>query len=145
MGEEWAASTPWQFFASFPDPKLAEAVRTGRRKEFADHGWAAEDVPDPMDPATFQRSKLRWEEADNSELLAVYRELIALRRKHPELSDPRLHPLTVDLDEDRRVVTLHRGRLRVVCNLGGTHVDVPGTVLYSSSSPGAPESVTVLS
>jgi maltooligosyltrehalose trehalohydrolase len=144
MGEEWAASTPWQFFASFPDPKLADAVRTGRRKEFADHGWAAEDVPDPMDPGTFQRSKLRWEEADDSEVLATYRALIALRREHPELSDPRLHQFTVDLDEDRRVVTLHRGRLRVVCNLGGTQVDVPGAVLFSSKSPGAPESVTVV-
>ncbi|MEV6608940.1 malto-oligosyltrehalose trehalohydrolase [Kutzneria sp. NPDC051319] len=144
MGEEWAASTPWQFFASFPDPKLAEAVRTGRRKEFADHGWAAQDVPDPMDPATFERSKLRWEEAADSEVLATYRALIALRRNHPELSDPRLHQFTVDLDEDRRVVTLHRGGLRVVCNLGGTQVDAPGTVLFSSKSPGAPESVTVV-
>jgi maltooligosyltrehalose trehalohydrolase len=144
MGEEWAATTPWQFFASFPDPKLADAVRTGRRKEFADHGWAAEDVPDPMDPATFERSKLRWEEAADSEVLATYRALIALRRRRPELSDPRLHQLSVDLDEDRRVVTLHRGGLRVVGNLGGTQIDVPGTVLFSSKSPGAPESVTVV-
>ena len=62
MGEEWAASTPWQFFASFPDPELAEAVRTGRRREFGRHGWGESEVPDPMDPATYERSKLDWSE-----------------------------------------------------------------------------------
>jgi maltooligosyltrehalose trehalohydrolase len=147
MGEEWAASTPWQFFASFPDPELADAVRTGRRSEFADHGWDAEDVPDPMDPATFERSKLRWAEVDASghaEVLATYRALIALRRARPELSDPRLHRLSVDVDEERRVVVLHRGDLRVVCNLGTGQVETPGAVLFSSAAPGAPESVTIV-
>jgi maltooligosyltrehalose trehalohydrolase len=147
MGEEWAASTPWQFFASFPDPELAEAVRTGRRKEFADHGWAAQDVPDPMDPATFERSKLRWAEVGedgHADVLATYKALIALRRSRPELSDPRLHQLSVDVDEQRRVIVLHRGDLRVVCNLGDGEVEVTGTVLFASATPGAPESVTVL-
>ncbi|MFC0434165.1 malto-oligosyltrehalose trehalohydrolase [Kutzneria buriramensis] len=147
MGEEWAASTPWQFFASFPDPRLADAVRTGRRKEFADHGWAAQDVPDPMDPATFDRSKLRWAEVGeggHAEVLATYKALIALRRSRPELSDPRLHRLSVDIDEQRRVIVLHRGDLRVVCNLGSGQVEAAGTVLFASATPGAPESVTVV-
>jgi maltooligosyltrehalose trehalohydrolase len=147
MGEEWAASTPWQFFASFPDPKLADAVRTGRRSEFAHHGWAAQDVPDPMDPATFQRSKLNWsepEDASHASMLDIYKALISLRRKYPELSDPRLSALTVDVDQRRRVITLHRGDLRVVCNLGGEEVETPGTVLFSSAQPGAPESVTIV-
>ena len=39
MGEEWAASTPWQFFTDHQEPELAEAVRAGRRREFAEHGW----------------------------------------------------------------------------------------------------------
>ncbi len=51
MGEEWGASTPWQYFTDHPDPALADAVRQGRRDEFAAHGWAREDVPDPQDPA----------------------------------------------------------------------------------------------
>jgi len=148
MGEEWAASTPWQFFASFPDPKLADAVRTGRREEFAEHGWAAQDVPDPVDPATFERSKLRWAEAEtagHAEMLATYRALIALRRSRPELADPRLAQLSVDIDEKNRVLVLHRGDLRVVCNLGGGRVEPPpGTVLFSSAEPGGPESVTVV-
>ncbi|WP_211770625.1 malto-oligosyltrehalose trehalohydrolase [Kutzneria sp. CA-103260] len=148
MGEEWAASTPWQFFASFPDPKLADAVRTGRRREFAEHGWDAQDVPDPVDPATFDRSKLRWEEiatAGHAEMLATYKALIALRRSRPELTDPRLRQLSVDIDEENRVVVLHRGDLRVVCNLGDERVEPPpGTVLFSSATPGDPESVTVV-
>ncbi len=48
MGEEWGASTPWQFFTDFDEPALAQAVRVGRREEFAEHGWDAEEVPDPQ-------------------------------------------------------------------------------------------------
>ncbi len=119
MGEEWAASTPWQFFASFPDPELAEAVRTGRREEFAQHGWGATEVPDPMDAVTVTRSTLRWDELDDPAHHAVfdtYRQLIALRKAHPELADPRLDQFVVDSQDD--VVVLHRGSLRVVVNLG---------------------------
>jgi len=100
-----------------------------------------------MDPATFERSKLRWAEISkdgHADVLATYKALIALRRSRPELSDPRLHRLSVDVDEQRRVIVLHRGDLRVVCNLGDGEVEVTGTVLFASATPGAPESVTVL-
>ncbi|MDA2814828.1 malto-oligosyltrehalose trehalohydrolase [Nocardiopsis sp. RSe5-2] len=119
MGEEWAASTPWRFFASFPDPELAEAVRRGRRREFAAHGWS-DAVPDPMDPAAREASVLDWDEraADpHRAVLDAYRELIALRRARPELADPRLDRFTVRASDDGRVLVLHRGRLRVACNL----------------------------
>lgn len=128
MGEEWGASTPWQFFSHFPDPDLREAVRNGRFAEFAEHGWDDVDVPDPNDPATFERSTLRWAEADSgwhAELLDTYRTLLRLRRTHPELADARLTEFTVDFDEDARWIALHRGRLRLACNLGATEVDVP--------------------
>ncbi len=117
MGEEWAATTPWQFFASFPDPELAEAVRTGRREEFATHGWGAGDIPDPLDPATVTRCVLRWSElSDRRAVFDTYRALIALRRTHPELSDPRLDQFTVDSGDSWLV--MYRGTLRVVVNLG---------------------------
>lgn len=120
MGEEWAAGTPWRFFASFPDPELAESVRNGRRREFAAHGWGAADIPDPMDPATRGASVLDWSEphrAPHRAVLDLYRSLIALRRARPELSDPRLDRFTVESEADGRVLTLYRGTLRVVCNL----------------------------
>ncbi|QTR02517.1 malto-oligosyltrehalose trehalohydrolase [Saccharothrix algeriensis] len=141
MGEEWAASTPWQFFASFPDPELAEAVRTGRRREFARHGWGESEVPDPVDPATVERSTLDWSEPSAGEhrrVLELYRSLIALRRSRPELADPRLDRFRVTAGDG--VLELHRGGLRVVCNLGAAAAEVPlgagGEVLLASTGPG---------
>jgi maltooligosyltrehalose trehalohydrolase len=128
MGEEWAASTPWQFFASFPDPDLAEAVRSGRRREFARHGWGEAEVPDPIDPATVERSQLDWAEPGepgHREMLALYRKLIALRRDHPELVDPALDRFEVRGAHDDSWLVLHRGRLRLACNLGTAPVTVP--------------------
>jgi maltooligosyltrehalose trehalohydrolase len=84
QGEEWAASTPFQYFTDHPDRALAEAVRRGRRAEFAAFGWREDEVPDPQDPATRDRSVLRWEERTSPphrDMLAFYRDLIALRRR----------------------------------------------------------------
>ncbi|NIH80076.1 malto-oligosyltrehalose trehalohydrolase [Amycolatopsis viridis] len=135
MGEEWAASTPWQFFASFPDPELAEAVRTGRRREFARHGWGEAEVPDPMDPATVERSQLDWSEpgrAGHREVLELYRALIALRRSRPELSDPWLDRFAVR--SQGSCLVLDRGPLRLVCNFGPDGADLgepAGSVVLS--------------
>jgi maltooligosyltrehalose trehalohydrolase len=146
MGEEWAASSPWQFFASFEDPELAAAVRDGRRKEFAEHGWGAADVPDPMDVATVIRSTLPWAElADpaHREVYNTYRELIALRRRHPELADPRLDRFQVEAADDW--LLLHRGTLRVAVNLGADPARIPAAareVLFGNPEV-AEESVTL--
>ena len=56
------ASTPFQFFSSHPEPELARATAEGRKAEFAEHGWDADEIPDPQDPQTFLRSKLNWGE-----------------------------------------------------------------------------------
>ncbi|WP_370961250.1 malto-oligosyltrehalose trehalohydrolase [Amycolatopsis sp. cg9] len=128
MGEEWAASTPWQFFASFPEPELAEAVRTGRRREFSRHGWGESDVPDPMDAATVDRSRLDWAEVErpaHREVLELYRALIKLRREHPELADPRIDGLRVDSSPDGSWLVLHRGSLRLAVNFGPGPVTLP--------------------
>jgi maltooligosyltrehalose trehalohydrolase len=122
MGEEWGARTPWQFFSYFPDADLREAVRRGRTAEFADHGWGDDvAVPDPNAESTFLDSKLDWDEPTqepHATLLTVHRELIALRKARPELSDPWLDEVEIDIDEELRTVVLHRGRLRVAVNLG---------------------------
>jgi maltooligosyltrehalose trehalohydrolase len=120
MGEEWGAATPFQFFSFMPDAALREAIRRGRTKEFAEHGWDETDVPDPNDEQTFRRSQLDWSEPGtepHATLLRIYRELIALRKCHPELSDPWLDALAVDVDEPARTLVLHRGALRVAANL----------------------------
>jgi maltooligosyltrehalose trehalohydrolase len=83
QGEEWGATTPFQYFTDHRDPTLAQAVTDGRRREFAAFGWRPEDVPDPQDPATFERSVLDWSELERPAHRAVldgYRRLIASRR-----------------------------------------------------------------
>jgi len=140
MGEEWGASTPFQFFSSHPEPELARATVEGRKKEFADHGWDADEIPDPQDPQTFQRSKLDWNEADAGEharLRRLYHDLIALRRSETDLADPWLDHMVIDYDEDQRWIVMHRGRLAVACNLGAETVDLPltGEVVLCSASP----------
>jgi maltooligosyltrehalose trehalohydrolase len=140
MGEEWGASTPFQFFSSHPEPELARATAEGRKKEFAGHGWDADDIPDPQDPQTFQRSKLDWAEPDSEQharLLALYRDLIALRRTETDLADPWLNDLVVDYDEEDRWIVMRRGRLAVACNLSNDPVTVPcaGDLVLSWGSP----------
>jgi maltooligosyltrehalose trehalohydrolase len=120
QGEEWAASTPFQYFTDHEDPVLGAAVREGRRGEFAAFGWDPETIPDPQDPATFQRSKLRWaerEEPPHAAVLAWYRELIAFRRSRPELLDGRLEAVEAEADEEGRTVRVRRGGVVVCCNL----------------------------
>jgi maltooligosyltrehalose trehalohydrolase len=81
MGQEYDEAAPFQFFADFQDPALKKAVSEGRRSEFKDFDFA--EVPDPQDPATFQRSKLTWADAaDNREMLEWYKRLLQLRREY---------------------------------------------------------------
>ncbi|OKH85411.1 malto-oligosyltrehalose trehalohydrolase [Mycobacterium sp. ST-F2] len=149
MGEEWGASTPFQFFSSHPEPELARATAEGRKAEFADHGWAADDIPDPQDPATFLRSKLDWDEVGTGEharLLQLYRDLITLRRTEPDFADPWLDHLRVEFDEADRWIVMHRGAFAVVCNLGEQPVVVPvaGEPVLSSAEPQIGTNATTL-
>ncbi|MGW0736015.1 malto-oligosyltrehalose trehalohydrolase [Streptomyces sp. NPDC002851] len=128
MGEEWGARTPWQFFTDHTDPELADAVRRGRRREFAEHGWSEEDVPDPQDPATRERSCLDWsepEEGHHARVLAWYRKLIALRHTEPDLHDPDLASVRVAYDEDARWLVFRRGDLRIAINLAKDPARIP--------------------
>ncbi len=149
MGEEYAASTPFQFFSSHPEPELAKATAEGRKAEFAEHGWDADDIPDPQDPQTFTNSKLDWAEVDTGEharLRRIYRDLIALRRNHPDLADPWLDNLTVDYNERQGWISVSRGRLRIVCNLGAEQVRIPvtGEVVLAWDEPTVDADSTVL-
>ncbi|NYI42952.1 maltooligosyltrehalose trehalohydrolase [Nocardioides aromaticivorans] len=140
QGEEWAASTPFAFFTSHPEPELARATAEGRLAEFERMGWDPDEVPDPQDPATFARSRLDWDEADegrHARVLAGYRRLAALRRELPGITDPRFG--TARADEASRQLTLERGALAVHVNLGGDAWEVgSGEVLFSTARPGDP-------
>lgn len=78
MGEEWAAETPFPFFADFEDPRLRAAVDKGRRDEYPHHDWS--DSPLPSDPVAFSSSKLRPEKL-NSEMWNWYQQILELRRR----------------------------------------------------------------
>ena len=126
QGEEWGASSPFQYFTDHQDPELAEAVRTGRRSEFAAFGWRPEDVPDPQAAETFEGSKLRWEELGaepHRALLIWHRDLIALRRRLPALRDGSLG--TVAADVERQWLTLTRGGVDIAVNLARDPQRVP--------------------
>ena len=84
MGEEWGSKTPFPFFCDF-EGDLAEAVRKGRRKEYA---WAyakyGDQVPDPLDRSTFQFAVIDWESrnvATGQTRLALVQELLSTRRR----------------------------------------------------------------
>lgn len=144
MGEEWGASTPWQFFTAHPEPELGEATAKGRIAEFERMGWDPAVVPDPQDPETFRRSKLDWSERYGSEsthtrLLEVHRELIALRRREPELTDPRFDRLSAEWGEDPRWIRIRRGTLEIVVNLGEVPLAItpPREILFATKPLGA--------
>lgn len=83
MGEEYGETAPFQYFTSHGDPQLVEAVRRGRREEFADFGWE-EEVPDPQDEQTYQRSHLDHSlkgTGKHQTLLRFYQQLLRIRRE----------------------------------------------------------------
>ncbi|MDP3967437.1 MAG: malto-oligosyltrehalose trehalohydrolase [Nocardioides sp.] len=112
QGEELAASTPFAFFTSHPEPELGKATAEGRLEEFERMGWDPAVVPDPQDPATFARSKLDWSEAESgrgARMLERYRQLATLRRTLPALTDPAFGTVSADADEETGLFRLWRG------------------------------------
>ena len=82
MGEEYGEKSPFQYFTSHGDPDLIEAVRKGRRKEFAAFG-RQDEVPDPQNESTFEASKLIHvlkETEPHRTLRLFYKELLRIRR-----------------------------------------------------------------
>jgi maltooligosyltrehalose trehalohydrolase len=143
QGEEWGASSPFQYFVDHDEPDLARAVREGRRREFASFGWRPEEIPDPQAPGTFERSKLDWSEREkdgHGELLTWHRELIALRRSTPALIDGERAEVSLETADGLAWLVMQRGPIAVVCNLGPHTQRVPvaraaGSTLRLASSP----------
>ena len=128
QGEEWGASTPFQYFTSHPDEELGQRVSAGRRREFAAFGWNPDDVPDPQDPATFLRSKLKWDELDegpHSDLLEWHKRLLELRRATGGLGMGKMGDVETSFDEDQRWLSVRRAGMTIVANLSAALVEVP--------------------
>ena len=146
MGEEWAAAQPFPFFCDF-GPDLAEAVRKGRREEFARFPEFAdpatrERIPDPQAEATFLSAKLQWDDIarePHAACLARYRRLLDARREH-------IVPLIPSIREGGRYAVLGEravaadwrlaggGALRLRANLSQAparlNEPVPGEIIW---------------
>jgi maltooligosyltrehalose trehalohydrolase len=142
QGEEWAASTPFQYFTDHEDKELAKLVSEGRKREFAAFGWDPSEIPDPQDPATFENSKLKWDElseANHADMLDWYKKLIALRKSRAELADGKLEQVEVDFDEEDRWMSLQRGGIVLVFTLDAEGYSAgleEGVELLLASDPG---------
>jgi len=110
MGEEYAETAPFQYFVSHGDPALIEAVREGRKKEFAEFGWVG-DIPDPQSEATFLGCKLNWNlhaEGQHRVLWNFYQELLRLRRDIPVLANLDKDAMEVTPFTDQKVLLVRR-------------------------------------
>jgi maltooligosyltrehalose trehalohydrolase len=128
QGEEWGASTPFQYFTDHEDPELGRAVSEGRKREFSYFGWNPDDIPDPQEPSTFEASKLDWSEVErdpHAGLLAWHRALLQLRRARPDLSSGRSLDATVTWDDEAGWLVAVRGGVAVACNLLEQEQNVP--------------------
>jgi maltooligosyltrehalose trehalohydrolase len=119
MGEEYGENAPFQFFSDHIDPEIAQATREGRRSEFASFAaFAHEEVPDPQDPATFERSRLTRER--DPEVERLYRQLLEVRRELPTGDAEK-----ISYDEAERWLRVRRGPFEVICNFGSREAALP--------------------
>ena len=118
MGEEHGERAPFQFFSDHIDKRMADATRDGRREEFAAFAeFAGEEVPDPQDPATFERSKLT--RRGSTKLRALYAALLRARRELPPGVD------SIEFSEDDGWLRVHRGAFELACNFAAGARTVP--------------------
>jgi maltooligosyltrehalose trehalohydrolase len=124
MGEEYGEPAPFQFFSDHIDEEIATATRDGRRREFAAFAeFAGEEVPDPQDPATFERSKLTRER--DEDLAQLFATLLRVRSELPD------DEVVTDYDEAARWLTVDRGPFRLACNFGDAPRAVPAGAGHS--------------
>jgi maltooligosyltrehalose trehalohydrolase len=118
MGEEHGEQAPFQFFSDHIDKRIADATREGRRREFAAFAeFAQREVPDPQDPATFERSKLT--RRGGRRLRALYAALLRARRELPPGVD------SIECSEDDGWLRVRRGRFELACNFAARARTVP--------------------
>jgi maltooligosyltrehalose trehalohydrolase len=150
MGEEYGEEHPFQYFCSFSDPKLIDAVRNGRRREFEAFHANGVDVPDPQAETTFAASHLTWlwkSDQHKSGLRRLYQDLLHARREWPALRDYSRRSARILPDNQSGVILElirggHRpdvgGTIQALFNLTAqpqiTPVRSPATVLWTSEA-----------
>lgn len=118
MGEEYGETAPFQFFSDHIDEEIAQATREGRRREFEAFAEFGGEVPDPQDPATYERSKLTRERDER--LAGLYRELLEARRELPAGE-----ATTVEFDEALGWLRVRRGPFEIVANFSSERRRLP--------------------
>jgi maltooligosyltrehalose trehalohydrolase len=141
QGEEWAATSPFQYFANHEDPEMARAVSEGRKHEFEAFGWKPESIPDPESRDTFNRSKLNWNELSQrgqAEMLVWYRDLIRLRRSAACLNNGEPGHTRVTYNLQEQWFRMDRGQIAVISNLSQSErsfeLSAPSQLLLASRS-----------
>lgn len=125
MGEEFAASSPFLFFADHEEEEMRRLVSEGRKRDFAAFGWDELQVPDPEAPETFEHSKLNWSEVhegNHAEMLTWTKQLIHLRRSTLDLNDGDLGHVQAECREGDKSLMMRRGSVRILANLGDSPV-----------------------
>jgi maltooligosyltrehalose trehalohydrolase len=130
MGEEYGETAPFLYFVSHSDEPLVEAVRKGRREEFAAFRWEG-GLPDPQDEDTFRRSRLDHELSGvghHRVLREYYRELIRLRKGHPALSRLSKEAMEVSVYGKEKILLVRRwkglSQAAAACHFGDSVVSV---------------------
>src|SRR5262249_10675577 len=146
MGDEWGSTQPFPFFCDFRGD-LADAVRRGRREEFkATHAELINEIPDPLDEATFRSAVLDWDATTTSKgrkRLALVRHLLMARRREivPHLAGARFASARFDGPVLNLSWSLADGEaLHLLANLSGDRVDRPrhfrsGRAIWGGAPP----------
>ncbi len=118
MGEEYGEDNPFYYFVSHSDPELVEAVRKGRKEEFA--GFNSDfETPDPQSEETFNGSKLDWEkrkQGKHAVLLSWYQTLIRLRREEKALQGFDKNTVDARIEQEKVLVMRRRnGQQTLIC------------------------------
>jgi maltooligosyltrehalose trehalohydrolase len=123
QGEEYGERAPFQFFSDHIDAEIATATREGRRREFAAFAEFGGEVPDPQDPATFERSKLT-RAGEPPGMRELYGAALALRAE--------LHGEEASAQADDRRLTVRRGPYRILANFGDEPWPLDGEPLLTA-------------
>ncbi|RYZ48255.1 MAG: malto-oligosyltrehalose trehalohydrolase [Sphingobacteriales bacterium] len=147
MGEEYSEPNPFMYFISHTDKDLVEAVRKGRKAEFAAF-HAKGEAPDPQATETFMSCKLQWElvkQGKHQQMHHYYKTLLNLRKEHPVLRSRSRGNLEVQTDAEQQTLVLRRweGEIHLLCLMNFSsapkEVEVPDSekpwnLMLSSSS-----------